>query len=80
MVEPHSLNFRLITTNVLGVRIFRKFNVLKNLFQGRASVAMKRFRTETHMMKHLAKTGKFCLMRAKKGAHNNIFLGGKNMQ
>ena len=24
MVEPHSSNFRVITTNVLGVRIFRK--------------------------------------------------------
>ena len=27
MVEPHSLNFRVITTNILGVRIFRKFTV-----------------------------------------------------
>ena len=27
MVEPHSSNFRVITTNVLGVRIFRKFAV-----------------------------------------------------
>ena len=27
MVEQHSLNFRVITTNVLGVRIFRKFTV-----------------------------------------------------
>ena len=26
-VEPHSLNFRVITTNFLGVRIFRKFTV-----------------------------------------------------
>ena len=25
MVEPHSSNFRLITTKFLGVRIFRKF-------------------------------------------------------
>ena len=25
MVEPHGSNFRVITTNVLGVRIFRKF-------------------------------------------------------
>ena len=35
MVEPHSSNFRVITTNVLGVRIFRKFMVLTlmtNLF------------------------------------------------
>ena len=28
MVEPHSSNFRLITTNFLGVRIFRNFMVL----------------------------------------------------
>ena len=28
MVEPHSSNFRVITTNILGVRIFRKFTVL----------------------------------------------------
>ena len=27
MVEPHSLNFRVIVTNFLGVRIFRKFTV-----------------------------------------------------
>ena len=27
MVEPHSSNFRVITTNVLGVRIFKKFTV-----------------------------------------------------
>ena len=27
MEEPHSSNFRVITTNVLGVRIFRKFMV-----------------------------------------------------
>ena len=27
MVEPHSSNFRVITTNILGVRIFRKFTV-----------------------------------------------------
>ena len=25
--EPHSSNFRVITTNVLGVRIFRKFTI-----------------------------------------------------
>ena len=30
IVEPHSLNFRVITTNFLGVRIFRKFTVLEN--------------------------------------------------
>ena len=28
MVEPHSSNFRVITTIFLGVRIFRKFTVL----------------------------------------------------
>ena len=28
MVEPHNSNFRVITTNVLGVRIFRKFTVI----------------------------------------------------
>ena len=27
MVEPHSSNFRVITANFLGVRIFRKFTV-----------------------------------------------------
>ena len=27
MVEPHSSNFRVITTNFWGVRIFRKFTV-----------------------------------------------------
>ena len=30
MVEPHSSNFRVITTNFLGVRIFRKFTVQHN--------------------------------------------------
>ena len=28
MVDPHSSNFRVITTNCLGVRIFRKFTVI----------------------------------------------------
>ena len=28
MVEPHSSNFRVITTNFLGVRIFKKFTVI----------------------------------------------------
>ena len=28
MVEPHSSKFRVITTNFLGVRIFRKFTVI----------------------------------------------------
>ena len=30
MLEPHTSNFRVITTNVLGVRIFRKFTVITN--------------------------------------------------
>ena len=28
MVEPHNSNLRVITTNFLGVRIFRKFTVM----------------------------------------------------
>ena len=28
MVEPHRSNFRVITTNILGVQIFRKFTVM----------------------------------------------------
>ena len=32
MVKPHSSNFRVITTNILGVRIFRKFTVLPAAF------------------------------------------------
>ena len=31
VVEPHSSNFRVIKTNVLGVRIFRKFTVVSDL-------------------------------------------------
>ena len=31
MVEPHSSNFRVITTNILGVRIFRKITVFTSL-------------------------------------------------
>ena len=31
MVEPHSSNFRVITTNFLSVRIFRKFTVKPKL-------------------------------------------------
>ena len=30
MVEPYSLNFRVITKNFLGVRIFRKFTVFED--------------------------------------------------
>ena len=41
MVEPHSSNFRVITTNVVGVRIFRKFTVVLNdLLGGVSSVAL----------------------------------------
>ena len=29
MVEPHSSKFRVITTNILGVRIFRKFTLFR---------------------------------------------------
>ena len=32
MVEPHSSNFRMITTNILGVRILRKFTVGNSYF------------------------------------------------
>ena len=32
MVEPHSSNFRVITTNFLGVRIFRKITVCRVSF------------------------------------------------
>ena len=32
MVEPHSSNFRVITTNFLGVRIVRKFTVIVFFF------------------------------------------------
>ena len=38
MVERHSSNFRVITTNFLGVRIFRKFTVASVKFAGIASV------------------------------------------
>ena len=31
MEEPHSLNFRVITTHFLGVRIFRKFTGATNI-------------------------------------------------
>ena len=31
MVEPHSSNFRVITTNVLGVQIFRKYTVIRTI-------------------------------------------------
>ena len=31
MIQPHSSNLRVITTNFLGVRIFRKFTVWYNV-------------------------------------------------
>ena len=31
MVEPHISNFRVITTNFLGVRIFRKFTIFRTV-------------------------------------------------
>ena len=31
MVEPHSSNFRVITTNVWGVRIFKKLTVIQKM-------------------------------------------------
>ena len=34
MVEPHSSNFGVITTNVLSVRIFRKFTVVQTSIFG----------------------------------------------
>ena len=37
MVEPHSSNFRVITTNILGVRIFRTFTVVA-LLHGKISM------------------------------------------
>ena len=38
MVEPHSSNFRVITTNFLGVQLFRKFMVVAFHFHDRCSV------------------------------------------
>ena len=32
MVEPHSSNFRVITTNFVGVRIFRTFTVPSSFY------------------------------------------------
>ena len=38
MVEPHSSDFKVITTNFSGVRIFRKFTVMHRLrYTGRGS-------------------------------------------
>ena len=32
MAKPHSSNFRVIITNVLGVRIFRNFTAFREMF------------------------------------------------
>ena len=34
MVEPHSSNFRVITTKFLGVQIVRKFTVVRKVEKG----------------------------------------------
>ena len=38
MVEPHSSHFRVITTNSLGVRIFRKFTVFLEVRRMKISI------------------------------------------
>ena len=43
MVEPHSSNFRVITTNILGVRIFRKFTVPLDNFEGTGGAVFTSF-------------------------------------
>ena len=42
MVEPHSSNFRVITTIFLGVRIFRKFTVVKIWWKQKTSKKKKK--------------------------------------
>ena len=46
VVEPHSSNFRVITTNFLGVRIFRKFTVVILDFTVHFSCSWKTGRNE----------------------------------
>ena len=43
MVEPHSSNFRVITTNLLGVRIFRKFKVCVKQVQNLLGTGYSRY-------------------------------------
>ena len=43
MVEPPSSNFRVITTNFWGVRIFRKFTVLPLVFSTTCTVKIQKF-------------------------------------
>ena len=46
MVEPHSSNFRVITTNVLGVRIFRKCTVVwANTIDPGSTIKILKFQT-----------------------------------
>ena len=40
-VKPHSSNFRLITTNFLGVRIFRNFTVYPDLTDPRGELSVQ---------------------------------------
>ena len=73
MVEPHSSNFRVITTNILGVRILRKFTVIvihslhePSTHSIRISctcgmVTNKLSKTSTNMV--LTKQSKFCELR-----------------
>ena len=41
MVEPHRSNFRVITTNILGVRIFRKFTVYQGVSYDIINVSLR---------------------------------------
>ena len=50
MVEPHSSKFRVITTNCLGVRIFRKFMVILVLQHGQNETTEKVSKTGTVKM------------------------------
>ena len=50
MVEPHSSNFRVITANFLGVRIFRKFTVVSRIsFQCRMYKLLERSNTRKNI-------------------------------
>ena len=54
MVGPHSSNFRVITTNFLGVRIFRKFTVLCKILISNKIVTHWMF--EKKILEHKAAT------------------------
>ena len=47
MVEPHSSNFRVTTTNILGVRNVRIFMVHLKFYSSTLSVASQSFKLET---------------------------------